>query len=38
MANILDLQALEIPQDDVAPAGSGQSSHCDDTSTISVFC
>ncbi|MFF4601715.1 class III lanthipeptide [Streptomyces sp. NPDC001339] len=38
MANILDLQAMEIPQEDMLSADSGQSNHCDDTSTISVFC
>ncbi|MFD8326206.1 class III lanthipeptide [Streptomyces lydicus] len=38
MANILDLQALELPAEDVVALGSGQSSHCNDTSGISIFC
>ncbi|GAA0432299.1 hypothetical protein GCM10010357_62360 [Streptomyces luteireticuli] len=38
MANILDLQALEAPQEDMALAGSTQSNHCDDTSSLSMWC
>ncbi|MER6307785.1 class III lanthipeptide [Streptomyces sp. NPDC001657] len=38
MANILDLQSLELRDEDVVALGSGQSSHCNDTSGISIFC
>ncbi|MER5372443.1 MULTISPECIES: class III lanthipeptide [unclassified Streptomyces] len=40
MANILDLQALELPQEqtEAGPLNSTQSNHCDDTSSISLFC
>ncbi|MFI5522543.1 class III lanthipeptide [Streptomyces platensis] len=38
MANILDLQSLELRDEDVVALGSGNSSHCNDTSGISILC
>ncbi|MDX3132616.1 class III lanthipeptide [Streptomyces europaeiscabiei] len=38
MANILDLQALELPQEEAEAMNSTQSNHCNDTSGISIFC
>ncbi|MGW8972118.1 MULTISPECIES: class III lanthipeptide [Streptomyces] len=38
MANILDLQSLELRDEDVVALGSGNSAHCNDTSGISLFC
>ncbi|MYT30898.1 MULTISPECIES: hypothetical protein [unclassified Streptomyces] len=38
MANILDLQSLELRDEDVHALDSGQSDHCNDTSGISIGC
>ncbi|QHC21370.1 SapB/AmfS family lantipeptide [Streptomyces sp. GS7] len=38
MANILDLQSLELRDEDIVALGSGNSEHCNDTSGISVVC
>ncbi|WP_406478517.1 SapB/AmfS family lantipeptide [Streptomyces platensis] len=38
MANILDLQSLELRDEDVVALGSGNSEHCNDTSGISIGC
>ncbi|MEW1660235.1 MULTISPECIES: class III lanthipeptide [unclassified Streptomyces] len=38
MANILDLQSLELRDEDIVALGSGNSVHCNDTSGISIAC
>ncbi|MFE2938358.1 class III lanthipeptide [Streptomyces sp. NPDC059255] len=38
MTNVLDLQALELPQEEADALASTQSNHCNDTSSISIFC